>query len=227
MSGSMPFAWIERPGRRVVARRGEADRGVIADRDDGLHRALAEGARAEKRRALVILQRAGHDLRGRSRAAVDQHHETLALGDVAMARIPALGVLGVAAARRDDLALVEEGVADADRLIEQAARIVAQIEHIALELVVADILLQAVEGVAQILGRLLVELRDLDVADIVLLAELHALHLDDLARELQLERILAILAQDGELDRGLDRAAHLVDRLVQGEALHRLAVDLA
>jgi hypothetical protein len=43
--------------RRVVARRGEPDRGVIADRDNGL-RALAEGARAQKRSALVVLQRA-------------------------------------------------------------------------------------------------------------------------------------------------------------------------
>src|SRR5205807_1992594 len=84
---------------------------------------LAKGAGAEERRPLMVLERAGHDLGGRGRAAIDQHDQPLALGDVAMARVPALGVLGVAAARRADLALVEEGVADPDRLVEQAAGI--------------------------------------------------------------------------------------------------------
>ena len=36
------------------------------------------------------------------------------------------------AAGRDDLALVEEGVGHRDRLVEQAARIVAQVEDVAL-----------------------------------------------------------------------------------------------
>ena len=52
-------------------------------------------------------------------------------------RVEALGLLGVAAASRDDLALVQEGVGDRDRLIEQAARIVAQVDDEALELVAA------------------------------------------------------------------------------------------
>jgi len=39
-----------------------------------------------------------------------------------------LGLLGIAAAGGDDLALVKERVRDRDRLIEQAARIVAQVD---------------------------------------------------------------------------------------------------
>ena len=46
---------------------------VRTDEDDGLHGTFAEGAGADERRALVILQRIGDDFRGRSRAAIDQH----------------------------------------------------------------------------------------------------------------------------------------------------------
>src|SRR6516225_7192715 len=136
--------------RRVVARRGQRDAPAIIDRDDRLHRALAEGSRAEKRRALLILQRARDDLGRRGRAAIDQHDEALALGDVAVMGVPAHGIVRAAPARRDDLALLEEGLAHADSLVEQAARIVAQIEDIALDLLVADILAELAEGAAQI-----------------------------------------------------------------------------
>ena len=58
MSGSMPFAWMGTAGRREVAGRGQAQRAIAgAQRNDGLHRALAEQARANEGRALVILQR--------------------------------------------------------------------------------------------------------------------------------------------------------------------------
>jgi hypothetical protein len=95
--------------------------------------------RADQRRATVILQRTGDDFRGRGRAAVDQHDHRLALGKVARPRIEALGLLRVAAAGRDDLTALEEGVRDKDGLVEQAARIVAQVDHVALHLVRADL----------------------------------------------------------------------------------------
>src|SRR5215207_8998550 len=99
-------------GRREVARRGEPHRPVAAERDDGLHRALAERPRAEHRRALVVLQGTRDDLRGRGRAAVDQHDELLALGEVAGLGAEALRLFGVAAAGGDDLATLKEGVRD-------------------------------------------------------------------------------------------------------------------
>ena len=125
--------------RRVVARRGQPHRAVGAarQRDDGLHRAFAERARAHDGRALMILQGAGNDLGGRGRAAIDQHDDRLAVDEVAAACVVALDVVGPAAAGGDDLAAIQERVANRDRLIEQAARIVAQIEHIADELLAA------------------------------------------------------------------------------------------
>src|SRR5215469_11350520 len=71
---------------------------------------------------------------------------------IARARVEALRFLGVAPARRHDLALLQEGVGDRDRLIEQSAGVVAQVDDVALELVaglggkVGDRLLQAFGG---------------------------------------------------------------------------------
>src|SRR5665213_3448815 len=53
---------------------------------------------------------------------------------------------------------------------------------------------------------------------------LHRLHLDDRALQRHVERILA-LALDDELDRAVDRTAHLLDRVVEAHARDRLAVD--
>src|SRR5204863_8776392 len=108
-------------------------------RHDRLHRTLAERARADQRGALVVLQRPGDDFRRRRRTAVDQEDHWLALGEVARPRVEALGFLGIAAAGRDDLTLVEEGVRDRNRLVEQAAGIVAQINDEALDLVGAEL----------------------------------------------------------------------------------------
>ena len=57
--------------RRVVACRGQLDRGAVVHRQDGLHRALAEALRAQHDGPLVILQGAGDDFGSRSRATID------------------------------------------------------------------------------------------------------------------------------------------------------------
>src|SRR5438876_556564 len=88
-----------------VARGSQPQRAIAgAERNDGLHRPLAERARADDGRAAMILERTRHNFGGRSRAAVDQHDERLVFGEVARARIEPLGFLGGAAARRYDLA---------------------------------------------------------------------------------------------------------------------------
>src|SRR6185312_12870141 len=193
-------------GRRVVARRGQPQRAVAgAERDDGLHRALAERARAENGRALVVLQGARDDLGRRSRAAVDQDDERFALDQVAGPRIEALRLVGVAAARRHDLALLQEGVGDRDGLIEQAAGIVAQVEDIALELVLRHLRLDLGDALLQALGGLLVELRQADVADVLALdVPARRAHADDVAVDRDLERLLGALAHDSEPDLGVD-----------------------
>src|SRR5712691_3240699 len=148
----------------------------------------------------MILQRAGHDLGGGSRAAVDENDERLVLAEVARARVEALRLLRIAAAGRDNLALLEERIGDRDRLIKQPAGIVAQIDDKALELVaglgreIADRLLEPIR-------RLLVELGDANEADIVTFhARTHRAHADDIARDRYLDRLVLALAHDLELD---------------------------
>src|SRR5262245_8176664 len=174
----------------------------------------------------MILQRTRHDFGGRCRAAIDQYDDGLALGEVARARVEALGLLGVAAARRHNLALLQEGIGDRDRLVEQPAGIIAQVDDEALELVaglggeVGDRLLDA-------LGGLLVELGDADKADVVAFkARAHGAHLDARAGNGHLDRVVRTLAHDLELDLGIHRPAHLLDRLVEGEPVHRLVVEM-
>jgi len=113
---------------------------AFAERNDGLHRAFAEAGHADDGGALVILQSTGDDFRRRGGAAVDQDYDRLAVGDVAGLGVIALGVVGMTAAGRHDLALGEEVVGDLHCLIQEAAGIVPEIDDIALE--VGDLLLQ-------------------------------------------------------------------------------------
>ena len=83
-------------------------------------------------------------------------------------RVVALHVIGAAAAGRDHLAMIEELAADADRLVEQPARIEPEIEYDASELT-ARLRLQLLESLGDLLGALLLELRQADVGDRVAL----------------------------------------------------------
>ena len=126
----------------------------------------------------------------------------------------------------DDLAAIEERVRHHDGLVEQPAGVVAQVDDEARELVGADIRGQLVDAAAQALVGLLVELRDAQNADVAFDPGAHRTDLDHLAGELDLERLLGLLALDLERHRRIDRAAHLVDGLVEVEPLNLLAVDL-
>src|SRR5262245_17963116 len=214
-------------GRGEVARGGEPQRAVaLPKRDDGLHRSLAERARSDDGRALVILQRAGDDFRRRGRAAVDQDDDRLALGDVAGPGVEALGLVGVAAAGRDDLALLEEGIRHRNGLVEQAARVVAQVDDEALQLV-ARLVHHLVDRAPHAFGGLFVELADADIGDVVAFhAVAHRTHPDDVARDRDLDRLFGALADDPQLELAARRTAHFLDRLVEGEALHRLVVAM-
>src|SRR5690606_23334049 len=121
------------PGRRVVARGRESHGTVILHRDDRLHRSLAEALGADDDRPPVVLQGAGDDLRGRGGTAVDQHDDRLAAGKIARRRVVAVGIARIAAPGRDDLARIEEGVRHLDGLIEEASRVVAQVEDESLD----------------------------------------------------------------------------------------------
>src|SRR5215467_10042660 len=80
--------------------------------------------------------------------------------------IEALRLFGDAAAGRDDLTLFQEGLGDRNCLVQQAARIVAQIENVAFDLVGAELSVEIVDRLFQRVGGPLVELRNADVADV-------------------------------------------------------------
>src|SRR5579872_603315 len=214
-------------GWRVVTRRGQPQCAILAERDDRLHRALAEGARADQRRALMILQGAGDDFGGRGGAAVNQHDHRLAMREIgAGPRAVALRLFDVAPARRDDLAAIDESIDDFDRLIEQAAWIVAQIENVAFEIAVAGRVVELRHGGLESLVGLLGELGDSDVADVAALdMRTYRLDLDHVAGDLDIHRLFLRPAHDLQLNRRIDRAAHLVDRLIEGHALNLLVID--
>ena len=121
-----------------------------------------------------------------------------------LARSPALALKrwvssALRAAGGDDLAAIEEGVGDHDGLVEEAAGVVAQVDHEALELVGADLARQLVDRGAQVVEGLLVELRHAQHPDLAALhAGAHGPDLDGLADELHLDRILGLLALDPE-----------------------------
>ena len=198
---------------------------MAGQRHDGLHRALAERLGAHHDRAIVILQRAGHDLRRRGRAAVDQHDHRAASTRSPRRRVEALDAVGAAAAGRHDLAAVEEDVGDRDRLLEQAAGVVAQVEHHALE-AWPELGRQLVDRVAQAGLGLLVERGHADVADVASARAAHRRDRDHRPRHADVERHPRGQAGAASARSRCRPAAHPLDRLGEGHAEHRLAVDV-
>src|SRR5262249_60991029 len=146
--------------------------------------------------------------------------ERLAVNEVAGPGVEALRLLRIAAAGRDDFAALQERVGHGDRLIEQAAGIVAQIEHEALELLRRDLRAEVGQGLLEALRGLLVELGDADVADLAaFVVGAHGAHADDVADDRDLDRLVLPFSPDLDPGLGVYRPAHFVGRLVQGKAL--------
>ncbi len=98
---------------------------------------------------------------------------------------------------------------------------------IALQLVGRDLRGEVGDRLLQPVGGLLVELSELDIGDVVaLLIGAHRPHADDVAGDRNLDRLVLTLAHHAQLDLGVDRPAHLFDRLIQGQALHRFVVEM-
>jgi hypothetical protein len=118
------------PARREPLGRGHLERVAAVEREERLHEPLAVARRAEHHGAVVVLQRAGDDLARRSRVAVDHDDERHRRRD----RLPGghvrLRVALPPAHARHLLAARQEEVRDGDRLLEDAARVEAQVEMI-------------------------------------------------------------------------------------------------
>ena len=131
----------------------------------------------------------------------------------------------VASALRDDLAAVEEVVGNVDRLVEQAARVGAQVDDIA-ERMAAGRLVDRDQRRLGLLGDVAGEGVDVDVADAVLDLPLHRTKLDPLAGHADIDRLVAAGPDDRELHVGARIALHLRDGLVERQAVDQLAVDV-
>ena len=227
--------------RRVVARGGDLQRRLRRQLAHRLHRALAEGLRAHHDGAMVILQRTGDDFARRCRAFIDQHdqrHRLHCIGQLAQ-RVRAAaaqvelgrGLEGrlrfgdLSVGRHDHGVARQEGRGHRDRCFEQAARIVAQVEHEALQ--VRVLLVDVFELLREVVDRAVLELADAQPG-ITGLDELgaHALHADLFAHDRHREAARLALAEDAEDDFGARLAAHALDRLVHRQALDHGVVDL-
>ena len=135
---------------------------------------------AHDERAAVVLQRAGDDLGRRGAAGVDQDDDRQAVRHVARLGVEAFDVVLVAAALGDDLAALEEGVADLDRLVEQAAGVGAQVDDIAQRLAAGRLVDRGQRRFGRV-RRCCREAVDVDDADAVLDFPLDRPKLDPLA----------------------------------------------
>ena len=121
---------------------------------------------------------------------------------------------------------LQERIRDRDRLIEQPAGIVAQIEH-RTEHLIAALFPQIAQNSIEIVGRVLGERRDSRENDVLVQhLRAHRTDLDDRARDGEPEGLLHPAAADSESDLGVGGAPHLVDRLLEGEPEHRLVVEM-
>ena len=97
----------------------------------------------------MILQSAGHNLCRRSRRAVHQHDDGVIMPVVAVPRGVNFFRRRAAVVRNDGLPLLQELVGDRDAFVEQAAGIVAQIEHQAVDVVFTQFLQRVFQFLAR------------------------------------------------------------------------------
>ena len=221
----VPRPLDEPPARRVVVRGGEREARPAADAVDGLHERLAERRFADDVGAVVILQRARHDLR-RARAAAVRHDDDRDIGELAVfGRAVILVGVGHAAARVDDhLAARHELVDHLDGLIERAARIVADVEQQPAHAFRRERLQRA----AQIAIRVLAEVAQLDVTGARVDHEKrrHGGNGDLVAHELDVDHVRVTAPPQRNLHRRTARAAQLLHRLIGVPALRAFARDV-
>src|SRR5208282_4437310 len=114
---------------------GQREAGVLRYLINGLYQALAEGGFAHDQSAVMVLQGAGDNLGRRGGSMVDEDNDRVFGARLAVGRTVDLLGISASALRNDDLAAMEELVADRDRLRQQTAGISAQVENQALRAV--------------------------------------------------------------------------------------------
>ena len=171
----------------------------------------------------MILQRAGDDLAGRGRVAVREHDERERRRERRSARRVALHLARARAHRRDLRAVLEEQVADVDRLIDDAAAVAAQVDHDAARALACERL----HRVLELLARRLVELEQRQVADLAVEQNRvrHRRDVDHRARELEHDRRGDARPREGDAHLRARISLERVRHLRQLPAVHRLILD--
>ncbi len=211
--------------RCVIQRRGQLDGRAVRQTDHGLHRALTETLCTDQHGAMVVLQCTCHDLGSRGRTVIDQHDQRHTVQLIAGLRLEGKVASG-ARLGADNPAPVEEQVGHRDSLVEQAARVVAQIKHCTIQMP-TGLFFQRIDIRLEQLASAFLELGDAQIG-IARSHEiaLHGLHLDDVAHDPDLQRLGLTTTHDGQRDLGSRLAAHQLHRLGQRHITGQQIVDL-
>src|SRR5579862_1531273 len=211
--------------RRVIARSREVQGAVCPtiQGNDRLYGPFSERGHADDGGPLVILQGAGNDFRSGSRAAIDQNDERLAVRYVSRLRVVSFRVLGPAAACRDNFAALQKIIGNSNRLIENAAAIVAQIDDVALQSR-TDLFAKGLHRGDDPLVRFLVEGGNPDVTDIYFAVIFYRLHLDRRANQGNFEGLLPTRPEQGEVHLRSRGPAKKILHLVEVQTLQPLSV---
>jgi len=174
---------------------------------------------------MLILQSAGDDLRRTCGTAIDQHDKRQTVGQIAWRRLIALCVSRIAPARGHDFPALQEGIRHGDALVQKAARIVAQIEHVAQQFIPA-FFAQIGDRAFQTRLCLAGEAGDPNVSDIGFQSAADGLDLDSIPRDRHIEGLGYAGTKDGQRDVFSDFAAHDFNSLIKSLALHRVAIQM-
>ena len=127
-------AFLHRTARwQMVTRNGEAQAGVPRQRQDTLHRSLAETAFTHDQAAMMVLQCARHNFGCRCRASVNQNDDRRAAGDIARNSAfgpPALDIAFVAATFGNNLATRKESIRNGNGFVQYATGVGPQVDDV-------------------------------------------------------------------------------------------------
>ena len=213
--------------RRIPARRRQLEARFGRQPPERLYQTLSEGRRAHEHGPVVILQRAGDDLRRARRPAVDDDDDGQARPLLWVFIIELVRGARCAPARRHNfLAGIEEEVRHRHTLVEEAAGVVAQIEDERLH----PLLAQRVDRLRHFPGRVLAHRRQGDVSDAIVEhqrdARIDRPDVNRGARELIGDRLVDPAPSDQQLRRRPGRPAQFLDRLILLPPFRRTAVEL-
>src|SRR3984893_15042984 len=116
-------------------------------------------------RTLLILEGAGDDFRSRRRPAANILPRCLCVHELPQRGVEPLDLIGIATPDRDDVAADQKRARYPTRLIQQAARIVAQVENVALDLLRWNFRRKGQDRLLEFVGHTAVELGDPNVSD--------------------------------------------------------------